>query len=374
MRVGLHEVSMPLVHEFQTSSHRKSELTHILVEVEDAEGRIGWGEVATPSDPYFGAETTRTAWAIIRDHLVPRMLDAVWDHPDEMDDAWARVRGNEFAKAGCSGAVWDLWSATEGVSLAAALGGTRTEVVTGVSLGIESTIDELLGVVAAQVDAGYGRVKLKIAPGWDVEPVRAVRDAFPGLTLHVDANAVYRSDDEGLDVLTGLDGLGLAMIEQPFAVRDFLGHARLQARMEVPVCLDESIVELGDVRTALELGAMRALNIKVSRMGGLSVARNAHDLAENAGILAWCGGMHEFGIGRAANVAISSLPHFTYPSDVSGSDKYYARDVIVPPVRAEGGVVQVPRVPGLGHEVDLEWIAQNRTRHASIAAERPVRV
>ncbi|QTX05911.1 o-succinylbenzoate synthase [Agromyces archimandritae] len=367
-RIELHEVRLPLVHGFETSSHRKTSLTHILVEAHDASGVVGWGEIASPSGPYFTSETNETAWEVGNRYLAPAVLGTEWGYPDELEAAWAKIRGHEFAKAGFAGAAWDLWSRAEGVPLARALGATRTEVEAGVSLGIEPTFDELLAQVQRQVDAGYGRVKLKIAPGWDVEPVRLVREAFPDLVLHVDANGVYRSDDETMAHLSSLDADGLAMIEQPFAPRDFTGHARFQSRIETPVCLDESVVALDDLRTMLALDAGRVLNIKVSRMGGPGVARAAHDLARDAGVPVWCGGMHEFGIGRAVNVAVSALPGFSYPSDVSGSDKYYARDIVTPPIVAHGGIVQVPTTPGIGHEVDAGFLAEQRLRHARVDA------
>lgn len=367
-RLRLFEVSLPLVHSFQTSSHRKSGLTHLLVEATDADGRTGWGEIASPSDPFYCSETNDTAWLVAQKYLVPRALGAQWETPEELESAWAKVRGHEFAKAGFAGAGWDLHAQATGQSLSKALGGTRDTVVAGVSLGIEPSIDELLTQVQLQLDHGYPRVKLKIAPGWDVEPVRAVRAAHPDLDVHVDANGAYPGTQESLDVFTALDGYGLTMIEQPYAPRDFLAHARLQAKIETPVCLDESVVDLADLRTMIGLDAGRVLNIKVSRMGGLSNARAAHDLAQEHGIPVWCGGMHEFGVGRAANVALSSLPGFTLPSDVSGSDKYYAHDVIVPPVIADDGVVTVPTVAGLGHDVDLDLIQANVGRTLDVTA------
>lgn len=361
-RARLFEVRLPLVHRFRTSSHAKSTLDHILVEFTGADGQVGWGEIASPAGPFYCPETTTTAWDTTIAFLLPTVLDADWDHPEQVDDLWQRVRGHRFAKAGLVGAAWDLWCRTHEVSLAASLGGTRTKVRAGVSLGIEATIDDLLEQVEHQVAAGYHRVKLKISHGWDLEPVRAVRSAYPDLDLHVDANGVYADDDETMAHLAELDAFGLTMIEQPFAPRDLLGHARLQQRIATDVCLDESVEDLFDLELMISLKAGRVLNIKVSRMGGLTVARAAHEMARNAGIPVWCGGMHEFGIGRAANVAISSLPGFTLPSDVSGSDKYYARDVIIPPVIATDGWVQVPTSPGLGHEIDLEQITANTLR------------
>lgn len=355
--VELFAARLGLVHEFETSSHRKEYLEHILVRVTDADGAVGWGEIASPSAPYYCAETVRTCWEVASVHLVPALLGKEWTHPDEVSRLWEKVRGNEFAKAGLDMACWTLWATARRLSLAEALGGTRASVIAGVSLGIEPTIDDLVSQVAAQVAAGYPRIKLKVAPGWDVEPVRAAREAFPDLMMHVDANGAYTEDDEHLAALRALDEANLAMIEQPFAPRDLLAHARLQKDVATPLCLDESVVELHDLRTALDLGSGRIVNIKVSRMGGLTAAREAHDLAADHGVAVWCGGMHEFGVGRAANVALSSLPGFTLPSDVSGSDKYYRRDVIDPPVVAEHGVVTVSRsTPGLGHEVDEDFV------------------
>lgn len=367
-RIRLFTLRQELRHSFETSSHRKSGIEHILVEVTDEEGRCGWGEIATPSDPYFGAETTATAWQIATGYLVPALLGAEGDEPVDLESTWARVRGHEFAKAGFSGALWDLFSRRRGIALAAALGATRDEVVAGVSLGIEASIDELLGQVELQCAAGYPRVKLKIAPGWDVEPVRAVRDAYPHLDLHVDANGAYPDDDDSAAVFAQLDTQGLTMIEQPFAPREMVAHATLQARIGTDVCLDESIVALGDLRAMIRLGAARILNIKVSRMGGLTIAAAAHDLAVAAGIPVWCGGMHEFGIGRAANVAISALPGFLLPSDVSGSDKYYVDDIVAPAVTAAEGRVQVPRGPGIGHDVLVERIERGASRTYDSAA------
>jgi o-succinylbenzoate synthase len=287
----------------------------------------------------------------------PAVLGQDWETPEQVSQLWGKVRGNQFAKAGVDVAAWVLWSTVRGVSLAEALGGTRSEVIAGVSLGIEPTIDDLLTEVRRQVAAGYPRVKLKVAPGWDVEPVRAVRADYPDLDLHVDANGIYSESTEHLTALRALDEYDLTMIEQPFAPRNLLAHARLQRHLVTPICLDESVETLDDLETALSLEALRVLNIKVSRMGGLTAARAAHDRAQQAGIPVWCGGMHEFGIGRAANVAISSLPGFTLPSDVSASEKYYAQDVVTPPVIARQGVVQVQSSPGLGHAVDTDLIA-----------------
>lgn len=360
VHASIHRVKLPLVHSFQTSSHRKSYLEHLIVKLVDADGHVGWGEIASPSDPYYCSETTETTWLVARTYLFPIVLGTEWEHPSEVSAAWHKVRGHEFAKAGVDAAVWTLYASAAGISLAGALGGTRATVKAGVSLGIEPTIDDLLVQVQKQVDAGYPRVKLKVAPGWDIEPVRAVKAAFGDHDIHVDANGAYGDSADEIAHLAKLDEFGLTMIEQPFAPRNFVASARLQARIDTPVCLDESVDSIDDLHTMLALKAGRVLNIKVSRMGGLTAAKAAHDIATDAGIPVWCGGMHEFGIGRAANVAISSLPGFTLPSDVSGSDKYYARDIIVPPVVANDGIVTVPTAPGLGFDVDEAWLAENR--------------
>lgn len=362
----LQRVRLPLVHEFETSSHRKRYLEHILVRLRGDDGNTAWGEIASPSDPFYAAETVETCWIVAEQYLLPRLLGAEWESPEEAAHTWASVRGNEFAKAGVDAAVWTLHAAATGRSLSSALGGTRTEAIAGVSLGIEKTVEELIKQVREQVGFGYSRIKLKIRPGWDAAVVRAVRSEFPTATLQVDANGAYSETPEHLSALRSLDGFGLAMIEQPFAPRDLLAHARLQAQIETPICLDESIETLADLRTALHLEAARIINIKVSRMGGLTPARAAHNYAYEASVPVWCGGMHEFGIGRAANLALCSLPGFTLPSDVSGSDKYYARDVTTQPIVATAGAVAIPSAAGLGFDIDDDFVAAHTVTELSL--------
>lgn len=356
----LHTVRLPLVHQFQTSSHAKRHLDHILVELHDTSGAVGWGEIASASHPYYGPETVDTTRLIAERYLLPALLGAEWQHPSEAAKLWSKIRGNEFAKAGVDMACWTTYAAVEDQPLATALGGVRDRAATGVSLGIEPTVEALVEQVGAQIKAGYRRVKLKIAPGWDVEPVRTVRAAFGDHDLHVDANGAYPADPASFAIMKQLDQFGLTMIEQPFAPRNFVAHAALQREISTPVCLDEAVETLEDLETMIALEAGRVLNIKVSRMGGLTTAVAAHDRARSAGIPVWCGGMHEFGIGRAANVALCSLPGFTLPSDVSGSQKYYARDVITPPVTTTAdGYVTIPTTAGLGFNVDTNWVAAN---------------
>jgi o-succinylbenzoate synthase len=363
----LQRVRLPLVHEFKTSSHSKTFLEHILIRVRTDGGHVGWGEIASPSSPYFGAETVDTCWSIAEKFLLPAVIGVEWETPAQAAASTSKVRGNRFAAAGIDMAVWSVAALSAGLPLSRALGGTAHTVSAGVSLGIEPTIAGLLDQVRSHTAAGYKRVKLKIAPGWDLEPVRAVRTEFPTLDLHVDANAAYRWIPPHVDALIALDQFGLTMIEQPFDARDFLAHARLQQRVDTPICLDESIETLADLQTALHLDALRILNIKVSRMGGLTAAVAAHDLALAAGVPVWCGGMHEFGVGRAANVALSSLPGFVLPSDVSGSDKYYARDVTTEPIVAVDGIVAVSETPGLGIDIDEEFVSAHTVQSIEVS-------
>ncbi|MDX2730601.1 MULTISPECIES: o-succinylbenzoate synthase [unclassified Streptomyces] len=366
--IELSLVRLDLIHEFETSSHRKSHLDHIVVRATASDGTVGWGECASPSDPYYCSESTESCWYVLSEHLAPMVLGHAWEHPDDATALTNRLSGNHFARAGLDMACWDLYGQARGETLATLVGGTAERISAGVSLGIEPTVDALLDQVARHVGDGYRRIKLKCRPGWDLEPVRAVRAAFPGIALQVDANTGYRADSaEHLAALTALDDQGLLMIEQPFAEDDLLGHAGLAARLDTPVCLDESITSPAVLATALHLGAADIVNIKVSRLGGIGPSVAVHDVCREAGVPVWCGGMHEFGIGRAANLAVASLPGFTLPSDVSGSDKYYRQDIVTPPIRATEGLVPVPDArPGLAVHVDESLIRANRLRHAVV--------
>jgi O-succinylbenzoate synthase len=266
----------------------------------------------------------------------------------ELRARYAKVKRHNFAKAGLEMAAWDLLARAQGAPLHALLGGTRHEVLSGVSLGIEPNVDDLFRNIDQYLAEGYRRIKLKIAPGNDVDYVRQVRERYPTVPLMADANSAYRLSD--LPTLQQLDAFDLMMIEQPLAHDDIVDHARLQEGLRTPVCLDESIHSAEDARKALDLGSGRIINIKVSRVGGLEEARTIHDLCHARGVPVWCGGMHEYGVGRAANVAISTLPGFTLPGDVSGSDKYYSEDIVDPPIVATNGAIAVPTGVGLGWE------------------------
>jgi o-succinylbenzoate synthase len=365
-RIDLTIVRLPLVWPFQTSSSRKEHLDHILVRVATADRAVGWGECASPSDPFYCPETVETCWHILHDFLAPMVLGRDWSTIDELTTLYRLVKGNAFARSGLEMACWDALGKSQGRSLSEMLGGARDEIVSGVSLGIEPTTLALFERIDKFVDEGYRRIKLKIGPGNDVEVVRRVRERYPDLPLQVDANSAYTLAD--LPLLRRLDAFNLLLIEQPLANDDIIDHARLQAQLDTPVCLDESIHSAGDARKALELGACRVINIKVSRVGGLLEARRIHDACRVQGVPVWCGGMHEFGIGRAANLAIASLPGFTLPGDISGSDKYYRQDVVSRPILAHQGAIPVPKGPGLGIEPDEERINACALRRATIKA------
>ncbi len=358
-RIQLLIVRLPLIRSFETSSSKKDYLEHILVRAE-AEGLVGWGECACPSGPFYCEETTETCWHMLKDFLVPAVLGREWTGVEELVSFYAKVKRNHFAKAGLEMAAWDLLAQARGEPLARLLGGTRPEILSGVSLGIEQDAGQLFALIDRYLAEGYHRIKLKVAPGRDVEVVRRVRERYPDVPLMVDANSAYTLDD--LPLLRRLDAFGLLMIEQPLAADDIVDHALVQAALQTPICLDESIHTAADARKALDLGSCRVINIKVSRLGGLLEARRTHDLCLSRGIPVWCGGMHEYGIGRAANVAVASLSGFTIPGDVSGSDKYYLEDLVQPPIRAVNGAIPVPDRPGLGYAVDEERVKRATVR------------
>jgi o-succinylbenzoate synthase len=362
-QIDLKIVRLPLVRPFQTSSSFKDHLDHILVRVE-AGDVVGWGECASPSDPYYCPETTETCWHILRDFLAPLVLGREWADLDELTGFYRTVKGNNFARSGLEMACWDALARSQDKSLATMLGGTRSEILSGVSLGIETAIEPLIDQIERFLEEGYRRIKLKIAPGRDVDVVRRVRERFPLVPLQVDANSAYTLLD--IETLAALDEFDLLLIEQPLAHDDIIDHVRLQAALKTPICLDESIHSADDARKALDLGACRVINIKVSRLGGLREAKRVHDLCLARGVPVWCGGMHEFGIGRAANVAIASLPGFTLAGDVSGSDKYYASDIVDPPILAHDGAIKVFDGPGLGVEPVEERIRARTLREISI--------
>ena len=352
--VILRHLQMELKAPFTTSfgTFQRKEL--ILVEVVDRDGVSGWGESVAFSAPWYSEETVKTNWHMLEDFLVPLALAEPIHHPEELSKRFAAIRQNNMAKAALEGAVWDLYAKRLGVPLSQALGGTKKDIEVGVSIGIQPTVADLLQVMERYVAQGYRRIKVKIKPSWDVDVIREVRRAFPDVPLMADANSAYTLADA--DRLKALDEFGLLMIEQPLAADDLLDHARLQPLLHTPICLDESIRSYDDARKALDLGSCRIINIKIGRVGGLGEAKRIHDLCAERGAPVWCGGMLEAGVGRAHNIAITTLENFTLPGDTAASSHYWERDIITPEVEVQDGLIRVPEAPGIGYDVDRRQV------------------
>jgi O-succinylbenzoate synthase len=343
--VELRIVGLPLVAPFRTSFGEETEKVCVLARV-DTDDAHGWGECVASPDPGYSEEFNDAAWLVLRDFLVPALLAAGDLTTGDLDRVLAGVRGHPMAKAALIDAFLDAELRGRGVSLAAHLGAATDRVACGVSVGIASSTERLLDQVAGYLAEGYRRIKLKIEPETDVERVAAVRDAFPDIALSVDANAAYTLDDVG--VFRALDAFDLLMIEQPLHHDDLLEHAKLQAEIATPICLDESIRSAADAAAAIELGACRIVNIKQGRVGGIPQAVRVHDVCRAVGVPVWCGGMLETGIGRATNLALAALPGFTLPGDTSASARYFAQDLTEPFVLAPDGTMSVPASPGIG--------------------------
>jgi O-succinylbenzoate synthase len=343
----LRRVAMPLVAPFRTSFGVETDRDILLVRVATPDAD-GWGECVAMREPLYSSEYVDAAADVIRRFLAPRLLNESTVDPLQVAGLLEPVKGHQMAKATLEMGVLDAWLRARGDSLAGHLGAVRDRVPAGVSVGIMDNVPELLDAVAGYLDQGYLRIKLKIEPGWDVEPVRAVRERFGGdVLLQVDANAAYRLSDAR--TLARLDEFDLLLIEQPLGEDDLREHAELSRLVRTPICLDESIVSAKSAADAIAQGAARVINIKPGRVGGYLEARRIHDLCRANGIAVWCGGMLESGLGRAANVALAALPGFTLPGDTSASDRYYARDITAPFVLDDGHVA-VPAGPGLGVE------------------------
>ena len=348
-RLTLYKLTLPLVAPFETSFGAVNERQTVVVRLE-AEGVVGYGECPADRRPLYSGEIVDTCALILEDHLAPLVLGQNLDSVDALHEAIAPVRGNAFARAALEAAHADALAKSQGRPLWRFHGSERREVEVGVSVGIHPTVGELLDRIAAYLEDGYRRIKIKIKPGWDVDVAAAVRERFPSIGLMVDANAAYTLADA--DHLRGLDELDLMMIEQPFHHTDLVDHAAFQRLVKTPVCLDESITDLSLARAALELGAMQIVNIKPPRVGGLREARAIHDTCRDRGVPVWCGGLLECGIGRAHNLALATLPGFTLPGDLSASSRYWAEDVIEPEVTMEkNGTIRLSDRPGIGYEV-----------------------
>jgi O-succinylbenzoate synthase len=359
-RLELRLCRLPLVSFFETSFGRSYDRAFLLIRL-SGEGHEGWGEAVAEANPYYSSETTETAWHIITGFLAPRLLSNSFAHPREVFDHLKPVRGHNMAKAGVEMAAWDLYARITNQPLARLLGGTRPRIASGVSIGIQDSLEQLDEKIARELAAGYRRIKIKVKPGWDLIAAERVRARFGDIPLMVDANAAYTLADA--DHLAGLDAFDLMMIEQPLDYDDVTDHVELQRRLKTPICLDESIHTVRIARDAIAAGACRIINIKPGRVGGHRESIRLHDLCAASGIPVWHGGMLETGIGRAHNIHLASLPNFTLPGDIAASKRYYAPDVIDPPIEvAADGTIAVPDGPGIGVRIVQERVEQATER------------
>jgi o-succinylbenzoate synthase len=355
-QIDLYHISQRLVSPFRTSFGVQEQRDCLILALH-SEGLTGWGECVATNDPGYCYETAQTAWHILSDFLIPALLGQQLVEPADLAPLLAPVRGHPLAKAALDQAVWDVAAQREGLSLAQLLAqpyaeGPRERVKVGVSVGIQSSIEKTIAVIGDYVAQGYGRVKLKIKPGIDVELARAARHAFPDLPLMLDANSAYSLEDA--PTLQVMDDLNLLMIEQPLAYDDIYQHSRLRPLLQTPLCLDESITGLAQVQLARDLHACDIINVKPSRVGGWTTARQIHDLGRESGLGLWVGGMLETGIGRAAQLALAALPGFTLPGDISATERYYVPDITAPfYLNHEDSTISVPA--GLGLGIDVDW-------------------
>jgi O-succinylbenzoate synthase len=350
-RIELRHVKLILVSPFVTSMGTEYDEEHIIVKV-DAEGVTGWGESVAEGTPFYSYETVPTAWHILQDFLIPSVLGKDIQNVDEAIAGYAKVRGHMMAKAGLEAALWDAFAKAKGISLSQMLGGTRKKIDVGVSIGIQDSVTGLIKKVEGYLAEGYKRIKIKIAPGLDMQFVEALRKEFPRLMLQVDANSAYTLGD--IDLFKKMDHYDLSLIEQPLGYEDIYDHSKMQRELKTPICLDESIHSLDDTRAAIELDSCRIINIKPGRVGGFTESKLIHDYCASMNIPVWHGGMLESGIGRAGNVALASLSNFTLPGDISASKRYYKADIVDPEfVVNPDGTMDVPAKPGIGVEVNI---------------------
>jgi o-succinylbenzoate synthase len=362
--ITLRELQMPLKHFFETSFGRTTERRVLLATVH-CDGVEGWGECVAGEGPFYSYEWIETAWSTIRDFLAPTLIGKTLPHPKETAALMSQVRGHHMAKAALENAVWDAEARQNQVPLWKLLGGTRKEIACGVSIGIQDSHEQLLEKIETELAAGYRRIKIKVKPGWDLEVLAKIRKRWPKIVLSCDANSVYRPCD--LEHLRKFDDFNLLMIEQPLWDDDLYHHSKLQKAIKTAICLDESICHKRDAELAIELGACQIMNIKVGRLGGFTEALAAHDLCEKHNIPVWCGGMLETGIGRAHNVALSTLPNFSLPGDVSASKRYWAEDIVEPEIEVSAqGTIAISEKAGTGYEIKKDLIEKLTTRSMEI--------
>jgi O-succinylbenzoate synthase len=364
-RVILRHLRMPLVHFFETSFSRTYERDIVLIEAV-ADGVSGWGEVTAGENPYYNEEWTGSIWPLLIDYVVPRVIDSDLDSASAVYPRLAHIRGHYMTRGGMEAAVWDLQARLHGNPLWKEIGGgARHEIPCGVSIGIQDSVSQLLEKIQTELDAGYQRIKMKIKPGWALAVIREVRKVFPDILLMADANSAYTLDDRNR--LKQLDEFRLMMIEQPLAHDEIIDHAVLQATLETPICLDECIRSAHHAEEAIRLKAGRIVNIKLGRVGGFAEAKRVHDVCQENGIPVWCGGMLESGIGRAHNIALSTLPDFILPGDVSASKRYWRQDIVVPPVEVSPrGTISVSDRPGFGYDLDRDLLERLTVRRQTL--------
>ena len=361
----LREIRLPLIHFFETSFGRTTERRILLARLTGANGVEGWGECTAGEGPFYSDEWTDTAWATMREFLAPMVLGKQIESAANVFSLMRPVRGHRMAKATLETACWDLEAKNRGVPLWKHLGGTRSEVACGVSIGIQDSPEMLLEKIRKEVDAGYQRIKIKIKPGWDLKIVERVRHEFPDIRLMGDANSAYKLSD--VPLFQQLDQFNLMMLEQPLTHDDIFDHSVLQRQIQTPVCLDESIRSADDARHAISLESCKIINVKLGRVGGYLEARRVHDVCQALNIPVWCGGMLESGVGRAHNIAMSTLAGFTLPGDVSASARYWEEDIIEPPVRVSPrGTITVPDAPGIGFTVNQSRVEALTVRKETI--------
>lgn len=357
--IVIRRMKMKLKAPFTTSFGTMENKDFLLLEAIDDQGTVGWGESVAFLAPWYNEETLQTNWHMLEDFLIPQILHQEITHPDEVTKMFQTIKQNQMAKSTIEGAIWDIYAQKTNQPLARALGGEKEYIDVGISIGIQSSTSELVQQVETYVKDGFKRIKVKIKPGNDIEPLRALRERFPDIPIMADANSAYRLED--IAVFQELDKLDLMMIEQPLAADDIIDHASLQKQITTPICLDESIHSLEDTRKAVEIGAAKIINIKTGRVGGLTEAKKIHDYCQTKDIPVWCGGMLEAGIGRAHNVALTALANFTMPGDTAGSNRYFEKDIITPEVVARNGTIEVPQTSGIGYDIDREAVQQYTT-------------
>lgn len=366
-KIELREIELPLKEPFETSFGTSFNRRILIIRVFDRDGAVGYAECTAPGSPFYNHETIETAWIIISKFIAPMLAKNGIEQAVDITKTLAPIIGNRMAIGGVEAAIWDLEAKRANVPLWKHLGGTQDQINCGVSIGLQSSPDVLLEKVTREVESGYQRIKLKIKPGQDIELVKKIRTHFPDILLSVDANSAYFLDRD-IKIFEELDDYDLLMIEQPLAAGDLVDHAKLQKQIKVSICLDESVESLRDAKHSVELGACKIINIKLGRVGGHSQAKSIQSFAAENNVPVWCGGMLESGIGRAHNIAMSTLSGFTLPGDVSASARYWEEDIIEPEVLVSPtGTITAPSGSGIGFEVKESRIEKLTVKRESIS-------